>query len=163
MTWQKSWKIWATVYGMFSKLKMLMIQKEKKYSKRLDTKTEAKMSRINLLKETIEDLTINGRVETEVVWVGNEEYRCSWEQFAEVAKDENYDNGFGGANIATDLLVVGKDFWLERHEYDGSEWWEYKELPKMPTQEFKPTTFVGDLRLTQNQSPQEDDNVSDSI
>lgn len=22
--------------------------------------------------------------------------------------------------------------WLERHEYDGSEWWEYKTMPTEP-------------------------------
>lgn len=26
-------------------------------------------------------------------------------------------------------MVVGDDWWLERHEYDGSEWWEFKRLP----------------------------------
>ena len=95
----------------------------------------------NLLAETIEALTQNGRIEAEVLWVGNEQFRCSWEEFVAVAKDEMYDSGFGGAEIATDLLVVGKDFWLERHEYDGSEWWEFKEQPQMPDKEFKPTTF----------------------
>lgn len=100
------------------------------------------MSDTNLLAETIETLTQNGRVEAEVLWVGNEQYRCSWEAFSEVAKKENYDDGYGGTEVPTDLLVVGKDFWMERHEYDGSEWWEYKEQPKMPEQEFTPTTFL---------------------
>jgi hypothetical protein len=27
------------------------------------------------------------------------------------------------------IIVVGKDWWLERHEYDGSEWWEFKTMP----------------------------------
>ena len=31
-----------------------------------------------------------------------------------------------------DLLIVGKDFWLERVEYDGSEWWEFKTMPREP-------------------------------
>lgn len=30
-------------------------------------------------------------------------------------------------------MIVGDDWWMERHEYDGSEWWEFKELPKKPT------------------------------
>ncbi|WP_421354963.1 hypothetical protein [Streptococcus suis] len=47
-----------------------------------------------------------------------------------VAKKTNYDSGYGSANVATDLVVVGKNWWLERGEYDGSEWWNYKESPK---------------------------------
>jgi hypothetical protein len=30
------------------------------------------------------------------------------------------------------LEIVGDDWWLERHEYDGAEWWEYKTKPSMP-------------------------------
>ena len=36
-----------------------------------------------------------------------------------------------GYQVADDLVVVGDSWWLERHEYDGSEWWEYKEKPKL--------------------------------
>lgn len=39
------------------------------------------------------------------------------------------------------LIVVGKDFWLERHEYDGSEWWEFKSIPMEPEE-----TIEFDLR-----------------
>ena len=48
-----------------------------------------------------------------------------WENFKEVANVE-YDSGFGSPQVAEDLIIMGSDFWLERHEYDGSEWWEYK-------------------------------------
>jgi len=34
--------------------------------------------------------------------------------------------------IRNDLYVVGEDWWLERGEYDGSEWWEFKRLPECP-------------------------------
>lgn len=30
------------------------------------------------------------------------------------------------------LTLVGEDFWLERKEYDGQEWWEYKTTPIKP-------------------------------
>ena len=40
-----------------------------------------------------------------------------------------YDDGYGITEVNMGLKLVGKDFWLERHEYDGSEWWEYKTLP----------------------------------
>lgn len=31
--------------------------------------------------------------------------------------------------VATDLVLVGDDWWIERAEYDGSEWWEFKSIP----------------------------------
>ena len=30
---------------------------------------------------------------------------------------------------ATDLVLVGDGWWIERCEYDGSEWWEFKTIP----------------------------------
>ena len=42
-----------------------------------------------------------------------------------------YDNGYGKIVINNTLKIVFKDGnWLERHEYDGSEWWEYIKIPK---------------------------------
>lgn len=32
---------------------------------------------------------------------------------------------------------MGDDWWLERHEYDGSEWFELKELPDKPKQKLE--------------------------
>ena len=51
-------------------------------------------------------------------------------EFLEHANFE-YNDGFGSEEINTELILVGKDFWLERHEYDGSEWWEYKSMPNV--------------------------------
>ena len=85
----------------------------------------------NLLKETIENLETNGKLTTDVLWVGNKDIYTTWEDFASKANFD-YDNGYGGNKIASDLKIVGKDFWLERAEYDGSEWWEYKEFPAKP-------------------------------
>lgn len=55
--------------------------------------------------------------------------------------DFTYHDGFGGVEIDMGLIVVGKDFWLERHEYDGSEWWEFKSIPMEPEE-----TIEFDLR-----------------
>lgn len=95
----------------------------------------------NFLEETIECLHDNGKTEADVLWVGRNYisypsreriiYKNTWEHFCSKANFE-YDDGFGGAEIAEDLIVVGKDFWLERHEYDGSEWWEFKTMPTEP-------------------------------
>lgn len=87
----------------------------------------------NLLKETLEMLEKNNKKESDVMFVigdNEREVGCGWELFKKYA-DFSYDDGYGGNNIKMSLKVVGTDFWLERHEYDGSEWWEYKEMPKI--------------------------------
>ena len=86
---------------------------------------------MNLLKETLNALSTSGKKEKDVLWVGNATHECDWSAF-KILADTDYDSGFGAAEVAQDLLIVGQDWWLERHEYDGSEWWEYKETPKKP-------------------------------
>lgn len=92
----------------------------------------------NLLKETIEDLKKHGKGPTDVRWVGSSDgaYWVDWAAFAAIANVE-YDDGFGGQEIASDLVVVGDDWWLEREEYDGSEWWSFKRAPERPGGEGK--------------------------
>lgn len=46
--------------------------------------------------------------------------------------DFEYDDGFRTEQIHLGLKVVGKDWWIERREYNGLEWWEWKELPRKP-------------------------------
>ncbi len=79
----------------------------------------------NLLEETIEILEENDKTFDDVIGVCGNEFQISIEDFKLLANRE-YDDGYGSQEVASDLVVVGKDFWLERHEYDGSEWWEYK-------------------------------------
>lgn len=79
----------------------------------------------NLLRETIEILKHHGHTEDDVLWVGCKEFKTSWENFSKVA-DVEYDSGYGAQMVAQDLIINGTTFWLERNEYDGSEWWEYK-------------------------------------
>lgn len=94
----------------------------------------------NLLTETAEILLQCKKVKDDVRWVGvryagvgREDTGLSftWEQFSAVANLE-YDNGFGGNEVEGSLVVVGDDWWLERGEYDGSEWWEFKTMPTKP-------------------------------
>lgn len=87
---------------------------------------------MNLLQETKDFLKRLGISSNDVLWVGieNKQY-MTWQEFAESANFD-YDNGFGGQEVEPSLIVVGNNFWLERHEYDGSEWWEYKSMPVMP-------------------------------
>lgn len=89
---------------------------------------------MNLLRETLDILGQNGKAVSDVRWVGfdgREPVVGSWDDFERHA-DVDYDNGYGGAEIAMGLKIVGDDWWLERGEYDGSEWWEYKTLPAKP-------------------------------
>jgi hypothetical protein len=82
----------------------------------------------NLLTETLETLEANNKTVRDVIWVGTVYAWTTWDNFEAIA-DIEYDEGFGSSEVAEDLLVVGENWWLERHDYDGSEWWEYKELP----------------------------------
>ena len=87
---------------------------------------------MNLLKETVEILNEHNKKQEDVLWCGSKTFGSfSWSNFEAVA-DVNYDNGYGSPAVAEDLVVVGSDFWLERHEYDGSEWWEFKQIPTKP-------------------------------
>lgn len=42
-----------------------------------------------------------------------------------------YDNGYGGQELFGLVWLEG-GAWLERGEYDGSEWWEFKRTPTIP-------------------------------
>ena len=86
---------------------------------------------MNLLKETLKNLMQAEKTEQDVKWVGTTTHKTTWEDFKSKA-DTEYDAGYGSSKVAQDLLIVGDNWWLERHEYDGSEWWEYKEIPKEP-------------------------------
>lgn len=82
----------------------------------------------NLLKETKRILKDYGKTIKDIVAVQGEDFGIRVDDFIRLA-DTLYDDGFGSPKVAQDLVVIGNGFWLERHEYDGSEWWEYKECP----------------------------------
>ena len=103
----------------------------------------------NLLKETLEILERNNKKETDVKWVGTSTHKTTWEDFKKNA-DVDYESGYGSSKVAQDLLVVGENWWLERGEYDGSEWWNYKEMPKEMPKE--PTETIELKALTVNQA-----------
>ena len=95
----------------------------------------------NLLEETIHELKQHKKTPKDVKWVGNINARTDWDNFKEIA-NEDYSSGFGGQEVVHDLLIVGNNWWLERHEYDGSEWWEYKEIPLAPSKQTKLKTVI---------------------
>lgn len=82
----------------------------------------------NLLQETRSYIEKCEKTTDDVKWVGNGEYVISWEEFTKIA-DVEYDSGYGAQEIASDLLIVGDNWWLEREEYDGSEGWSFKTMP----------------------------------
>lgn len=84
---------------------------------------------MNLYIETLDVLVKHGKSPNEVVAVSDGEKFCYWPQFTHQARNIAYDAGYGLPFINTKLVIIGPDWWLERHEYDGSEWWEFKQRP----------------------------------
>lgn len=95
----------------------------------------------NLRVETTEFITHLGKSITDISFVGSADghYGVTWVEFEKLA-DFTYDDGFGGAEIPGDLVVVFKDnSWMARGEYDGSEWWYFNSIPKL-RKGFQPIT-----------------------
>lgn len=103
-----------------------------------------------LLEETIDALKKNNKTEEDVVFcitTGGVELdddceeecpasRFSFQIFKRLA-NFYYDNGFGGVRVDFGLKIVGDSWWLERAQYDGSEWWEFKTMPTPPELELE--------------------------
>lgn len=88
-------------------------------------------SYVNLKNSTLNILKHYGKLPSDIKWVGCKSFKIPIEEFWKLS-DRDYDASYGVQEVAWDLIVVGDNWWLERHEYDGSEWWEYKELPQEP-------------------------------
>ena len=85
---------------------------------------------VNLLEETKNILRENGKSLNDIRFVYTEDGCFVPINGCKKFLDVWYDSGYGGNEIRMDLKLVGVDFWLERQEYDGAEWWEFKSLPK---------------------------------
>lgn len=85
--------------------------------------------------ETLDAIQSNGKTPNDVWWVGSHDgrYVISWDVFERQFSDVEYDSGYGGQEIASDLVVVGDNWWLSRSEYDGSECWRFETRPKVGT------------------------------
>lgn len=97
---------------------------------------------MNLYAETVKILNDNlkGIEDVKAVIIRNR-VSIDVKEFFETAKTINYDSGYGLNEIHMGLTIVGDDWWLERCEYDGSEWWEFRTLPVTSLPPLK-----GDLR-----------------
>lgn len=87
---------------------------------------------INLLDETEEVLQDNGKTWDDVKWIGTIEgtHSIGKDDFVRLA-NFFYHEGYGWAEVLTNLVIVGDDWWLERGEYDGSEWWRFQTRPQL--------------------------------
>ncbi|MFA6066909.1 MAG: hypothetical protein WC707_07035 [Candidatus Babeliaceae bacterium] len=99
----------------------------------------------NLLEETKEAIKDSGHKIKDIIFIGSEEtgHQCTWNEFLKIA-DIQYDSGFGGQEIAEDLIIVfsdGSKMW--RGEYDGSEWWNYSTPFKMPKEKLSIKKLTG--------------------
>ena len=54
-----------------------------------------------------------------------------YEEFLQKLNFE-YDAGYGGQELHGMIWLKEENTWMERGEYDGSEWWEYRKCPKVP-------------------------------
>lgn len=88
---------------------------------------------MSLYEETLKDLEFHGKKPEDVLWVGRDDgcYAVSWEKFEQLASGVNYYHSYGTQEIDRMLVVVGDNWWLERAEYDGSEWWTFNTKPEL--------------------------------
>lgn len=109
-----------------------------KYAKKIPEnvipKYEPKLT--NLLTETLEYLEECNISEADILWVGTQEYKFTWEDFKRVA-DTLYDFTGRDWEVATDLMIVGDGWWLERiMELNEMEYpingWEFHCIPEEP-------------------------------
>ena len=99
----------------------------------------------NLWEETLEVLRDHGKTFEGVRYIQGSDFKITKENFERLAKQANYHSGFGAACVPTDLTIVGKGWWLERGEYDGSEWWDFKETPKQINEVRNISCIVGGM------------------
>lgn len=101
----------------------------------------------NLYNEIEELLQNNALCIQDIKWIGNNSFIFdNVDEALELFKLIDYDNGYGGEEIATDLIIVGDKWWLERHNYDGSEWFEFKTKPLKKTKHLKGIS-VEDIKI----------------
>lgn len=83
----------------------------------------------NLWEETTNILSEYGKTFDDVLFIQGDNFEITKDNFEIVAKHTYYKSGFGAQKVAKDLVLVGEDWWIERGEYDGSEWWDFKTMP----------------------------------
>ncbi len=83
----------------------------------------------NLRKETLRILKNHNKAIEDIKFICSGDENIPIEMFF-IKADREYDDGYGEAEVDRGLKIVGNDWWLERDEYDGSEWWVFKQIPR---------------------------------
>ena len=81
--------------------------------------------KINFEKRGDKDISIDKKESVLKINFTEEEYDNFLKEI-----DFNYDNGYGGQELFG-FVWFNDGNWLERGEYEGSEWWEYKSCPQI--------------------------------
>lgn len=83
------------------------------------------MKLTNLYEETMDILKRNGKSEYDIIIVFNRNGIMDKERFLNLAKNFDYDPGYGTAYVDQSLTILLPDGRMEREEYDGAECWRY--------------------------------------
>lgn len=94
------------------------------------------MTTLNLYSETTKILSSYNKKISDILFISTITSEGTFEipvdEFFELAQTIDYDNGYGGVEINEHLKIVGEDWWLERNDYDGAEYWTFKTMPGKP-------------------------------
>lgn len=94
------------------------------------------MGLIDLYDETMGVLSKNKKTFDDVIAICGKEFQITKDDFLKYSHTE-YNNGFGACRVAKDLLIIGSDWWLERNENRGAEYWKFKRFPNYKNLPFK--------------------------
>jgi hypothetical protein len=101
---------------------------------------------MNLYDETAETLSFYDKTIVDIEYIGSIRTKINTNKALELMKKTNYDSGFGGQEIACNLMIKGNGFIMIRGEYDGSEWWDYMQTdPSLPQVERDVKSFKTDM------------------
>ena len=80
---------------------------------------------MNLFEETCDAFKQHGVEWDDVIWVGGNDFEIPFRDFIRLAKETDYDEGYGRQWIASDLTIITSHGRFVREEYDGLEWWKF--------------------------------------
>lgn len=80
---------------------------------------------MNLLTETLDELKRLEMTTSDVLFCVLPGGWFDWESFAALAKDIDYHEGYGVAEISEDLEIHTTKGIFYRQVYDGAEWWSF--------------------------------------
>ncbi len=106
---------------------------------------------INFKEEILDAIASNNKSTEDVDYVILNEYQLTsdsnaeyvpseieFDHLLEVADGIIYDDGYGTVIIDDSLKIVFKDgTYMDRKEYDGSEWFEFHSTPARPSNKYK--------------------------